>query len=56
MHDLKGSAAQRLEQLAAVDSDAATTEWLTRQLELALAELAALEPIADAAREANEDY
>ncbi|QHC67830.1 hypothetical protein GSU68_15475 [Rathayibacter sp. VKM Ac-2759] len=54
--DLSGSALDRLRQLEALDGDALTSRWLVRQLRLALEDLAALEPVADAERERREDF
>ena len=46
--DLTGSAVERLRQLDGLEAGALTERWLLRQLRLALEDLAALEPVADA--------
>ena len=54
MENLNGSAAKRLDDLAAAED--VSTEWLRAQLQTALEELAAVQPLADDEIERIEDF
>ena len=57
MDNLHGSAAERLEQLDALETQEKPPDgWLIQQLRLVLAELASVEPVADAEQARREDY
>jgi hypothetical protein len=57
MDDLRGSASQRIEQFKiALQGDGPSRDWLTRQLQQTLEELAALEPLAILEEERHEDF
>jgi len=56
MDDLRGSASQRIEQFKiALQGDGPSRDWLTRQLQQTLEELAAVEPLAILEEERHED-
>jgi len=54
VENLNGSAAKRLDDLAAAED--VSTEWLRAQLQTALEELAAIQPLADEEIERIEDF
>jgi hypothetical protein len=54
MDDLRGSAHQRIKDLAATED--VSNEWLRAQLLAALDEIARLEPVADEELERTEDF
>jgi hypothetical protein len=55
--ELTGSAVERLAQLdEIIINGAATDEWLTRHLRVALREVAELEALADEEQDRREDY
>jgi len=56
MDDLTGTAEERAARLASLGDEDVTTEWLRRQLRIALDALAAAERIIEVEAEGHEDF